>query len=1427
MQGDQNEIRIVISADNRRALRAISEIIAETQRASAAARQAGSNPIVGPTGQPLATTAQQMGAVATQAPTTARAATALATSLDRVATSGERANLVLSQVAATAQSSIGAIDAETTALRQLGAALTAIATNRRALTALGTIGTATGAPGGSGGASGPVGGYPGGALGPAGGVVRPIATPSPLIPAGGAGGTPVNPAAIQAATNASNGLNLSLGSILLRVAQFKLINEVFNGITGAISYASSESVKFQTNMMRIVALTNESKSTVTAWSVEVRKMALEGPSSANELAQALYTVASSGIAGSKAMGVLEAANLGARAGMGDVQDIAKTLTGTMNAYGEAVGSPVRVMDMFTQAAKEGSAEAADYALHLGAVIPLAAQAGISLQHLLAFVATGTRVGLPTTQVVTGARALIENLLAPRKESEEARVNLGLTRDDVRQGMQGDFTKFIVDLNKRAAERGPAAVESLDKMIPNIRALTTLLAAVGPNGGDSYIQVLDSIIASQNVTARSGDAFAGSVERSGKRVQAAWAELGMQLGSTVNPALAEFLELMARALGAPQKIPAPVIGEGGVTGYVDREGAQGAPIQSYGVVIPENRKAKTESPEDRAARQAATMAEDIAKARTETLWGKGGIAETLGFNTAEAIEQDLLQAAQAARTHGPEVPAALAEGIASGAPEVEAATTNIGRLVSDAMGEAAVNANLDSTAEKMLHTFDLAIMDHLPETIVAVTAWAAGVKEAWRRELALEPTEYERRASELDNIIMGGITSGDRTAVDRLSGLIGGSNKAKNDKYIADQQEAARKKAERDAEQAAREAERRTHTAARGFTEAWEDETQRREFQTTMGAGGAQAAQRFVDAFANAADFERGAEEKGKAVVASIKTLTDEAKALGIPAWKELGDLVGSAMLSAIEAQIAGSDTADQLKQLAIDALAGFAGEIEARKKFNVGNVLGSQDFQRVLEAQQAGGGPALGLFNAIDDGLRNGGLASQRTAQQSIAGILGELAKLDDRHLAVEIGRQVMALVAEGIEDGTPEGLEAMRRGVGQVLNEARLAQAQIDRDQSIRKAQRNKDEATSQLEGEYARRQAERRETMAETQRQQREQTRLQREFEDQRQATTYGRETEGIQRQQDFEDEERTIQRRESRQMATVMRQVQFQTSLRATQRQYDREDAARKRSEGFEETEMRLTGRTLSPEEKAARDRRRSFDATERRITREEARKESELQQSEQVSNERTQQALQEKLQDEQLGRQRQFAATERDIREQQRQADLIEQRTFEDDMTQLRIDNEEKLYGISQYYEGLRLTDQRGRIQQAYDEELIKARDTYEKIRSEADFYNQVTNPDMPNPVDPRRAFIEGGVGGLIENYIKPMQQRNQAQDDNQAEPGSIEDIINKSRQTGGINLTIQANNNVILTEAEQAAYLAGLQSAGLEILATGLALSGGR
>ncbi len=210
-----------------------------------------------------------------------------------------------------------------------------------------------------------------------------------------------------------------------------------------------------------------------------------------QLLQALYPVESVGIKGQDALDVVHSAAKAHSAGLGPTSVITDVDTSILKDYNLAASETARINDMMVAAVTAGKIDPAALAKALPKVVPLAAANKISIDEVLANLATASAEGVNPDIGATALNSLILTFDKGSKQSTKALAAIGMTPASVRRefeelGMQ----KTLADIMSRTHGN----IDILSQIFPNKKAILDFLTTA-VNQGPAYAQVHQDVLQS--------------------------------------------------------------------------------------------------------------------------------------------------------------------------------------------------------------------------------------------------------------------------------------------------------------------------------------------------------------------------------------------------------------------------------------------------------------------------------------------------------------------------------------------------------------------------------------------------------------------------------------------------------------------------------------------------------------------------------------------------------------------------------------------------------------------------------------------------------------------------------------------------------------------------------------------------------------------
>jgi TP901 family phage tail tape measure protein len=220
--------------------------------------------------------------------------------------------------------------------------------------------------------------------------------------------------------------------------------------------AAKTAMDFETSMAKIVGLVGITTEEVDSMKESVLALAGETGKAPQDLADALFVITSAGLRGADAMNALEYSAKASTAGLGQTADIARSVAGSMNAYGASVIDAAKATDIIVATARAGNFETSQFAEAIGRVLPYAKQAGASMEELGGAVALLTRTNGDAAQSITQVSALFRSFVVPSEEAKKKLNELGVSANHFRE---------II------SEQGlPAALQELERLLDGNREM---------------------------------------------------------------------------------------------------------------------------------------------------------------------------------------------------------------------------------------------------------------------------------------------------------------------------------------------------------------------------------------------------------------------------------------------------------------------------------------------------------------------------------------------------------------------------------------------------------------------------------------------------------------------------------------------------------------------------------------------------------------------------------------------------------------------------------------------------------------------------------------------------------------------------------------------------------------------------------------------
>lgn len=323
---------------------------------------------------------------------------------------------------------------------------------------------------------------------------------------------------------------------------------IYAGVTAvrALTSTIKESVtqirSFERAMANVNSILPQNEKLTKASADAFRDFAGQFGTTSAKQADAFYTIVSAGIKGTaKQLATLEASNEAAIAGLVDINDSARVLVSSVNAYATSGLTAARASDILFVAVREGQTTFQELANFIGNVAPVAASAGLKFEELAGTIAGVTKAGIKTDIAVTGIRALLSSLIKVTPEAREEAERLGLEFSTAALRAKG-FVGFLKDVQRATGGN----VEALGKLFPNVRALTPILQVVNGDFED-FARIQGEVQNSLGATSKAAEEIKKNLDFKLQQASANFDLLAQELTRAIVPALGDAAGSLSRWL----------------------------------------------------------------------------------------------------------------------------------------------------------------------------------------------------------------------------------------------------------------------------------------------------------------------------------------------------------------------------------------------------------------------------------------------------------------------------------------------------------------------------------------------------------------------------------------------------------------------------------------------------------------------------------------------------------------------------------------------------------------------------------------------------------------------------------------------------------------------------------------------------------------
>ena len=320
---------------------------------------------------------------------------------------------------------------------------------------------------------------------------------------------------------------------------------LFVASAAALGGAVFAATKFQTQLQMVnTMLALGSDRLLGKFERGLKSLSTEFGESTKTLSKGLFDILSASVAPEKALEVLEVSAKAAIGGMTTTAVAADALTTVLNAYGLSADHATEVSDKLFATVKRGKLTYNELASSIGKAAATASIAGLSLDELLASIATITRAGIRADNAMTSVVGAIRSFLKPTDDGQKLARELGFELNSATLKAIG-FTGVMAKINGLSAEQ--VAV-----LFPNIRGLKAVAAAMKDLTG--FTKDLGLVMNSAGQAQEAFGKLAGTTRFKLNQLKQSAVALFRTIGEELAPAVERMVGFLRKFLNGLNEMP---------------------------------------------------------------------------------------------------------------------------------------------------------------------------------------------------------------------------------------------------------------------------------------------------------------------------------------------------------------------------------------------------------------------------------------------------------------------------------------------------------------------------------------------------------------------------------------------------------------------------------------------------------------------------------------------------------------------------------------------------------------------------------------------------------------------------------------------------------------------------------------------------------
>lgn len=296
---------------------------------------------------------------------------------------------------------------------------------------------------------------------------------------------------------------------------------------------SNSAAQFEASIAKVSTIADTSQVSLSTIESDIMTLSRSTGQGAGDLTEATYQAISASVDTADAVKFVDEANKLAVGGFTQQATAADVLTTAINAYGLAVSEATQVSDMLITTQNLGKTTVDELAQNMGRVIPLAAAYNVEMDNLSTGYAILTKNGIATAESTTYLKSMLNEL--------------GDTGSAVAGVLQEQTGQSFAQLTESGYSLGDVLTVIGDSVNGDTTAFNNLWgsqeAGIGAlalfnAGAAEFNSTLGKMQDSAGATEKAYMTMTNTTEHAQKRMQNAFSNLGVTIGSQLNPVISD-------------------------------------------------------------------------------------------------------------------------------------------------------------------------------------------------------------------------------------------------------------------------------------------------------------------------------------------------------------------------------------------------------------------------------------------------------------------------------------------------------------------------------------------------------------------------------------------------------------------------------------------------------------------------------------------------------------------------------------------------------------------------------------------------------------------------------------------------------------------------------------------------------------------------